>query len=132
MLLIASFYNYWENEKLHETIYLKAERAQFEGKWATVTKLLETEEQTPENYARILIEEEGPHAFFGNTVSLVEKLYETILHKTQDQVGKVKKTAYKRGYDDKGSLRLPHEHHGIPNYTEKESRRHLLKHPLLR
>jgi hypothetical protein len=100
-----------------------------------VQEILELEEQTPKNFENYYILKKGAFDFFGNFIKQSYKL--TLILKIRDTSKpsrhKVIMPIFRRGYKDKGSLRLPHENHGDQSQKEIEriDLRQKVKHPLL-
>jgi hypothetical protein len=107
----------------------------YEGEWANVQFFLEYEGLTAPKFEELYIERYGAHAFYGNF--LRETLRNSRSIKVTDRnavdTRPVKKKQFRRGYNDKGSLRLPHEFHGErPSAEERIDRRNNVAHPLLK
>lgn len=82
----------------------------YEGDWAKVQEILELRTITPYAVFVKLISWMSREDFYGNFVPLVLRLVRTArIVKISGSINrKVRKTQRKRGYDDKGTLRLPH------------------------
>lgn len=130
---------YWENEKIYRTLTNRAFLANYQGKWHLVQEILELENPTLETVYQKWTEKGGSFRSFQSLfkkVILKEEYYRSPLDPTLIVV----RPQRKRGYDDKGSSRLNHEHHGIPGKedfgepgekTERIDRRNKVAHPLI-
>lgn len=127
---------YWETERLYTTMAQKAYMAQYEGLWSKVQAMLELETQDFISMTKYFLEHIGTfndlsNYLTGKGVTLKPKYYDSVLDKRP-----VRYPQRKRGYDDKGSRRLPHEYHGedlvSPDTREREDRRKHIAHPLVR
>jgi hypothetical protein len=136
-IYIGLEYEYWENEKLFRTISQKAYLNKYNGQWKTVQDFLEAEFQSPKQYQEAFILRFGPREYHGNLLPAIQRLREVLKFKAsvERKEKPVKYPQFHRGYKDKGTLRLSHEKHGIPDYSsdpERPDRRSLVYHPLLR
>lgn len=89
----------------------------YEGKWKVVQEILE-QPLTPFNIVTTVVRELSLRELKGNVLPLVPLLAENykIVVRQVHVVKRPKKVRYpqrKRGYDDKGSLRLAHEIHEL-------------------
>lgn len=127
----------WESDVIYRSLGLQAYRCNYNGEWRTVQELLEAEQQTPEEYKQIFLKTHSPEDLYGNYLQKDKMRYfgRLIFAKNLESPDDrpVKRTIRKRGYSDKGSRRLPHEHHGDPPIRpQREDRRNRINHPLLR
>jgi hypothetical protein len=79
----------------------------YEGNWNLIEQLVRLKTSAPQKILDLIIENIGPHAFFGNWIPLMKfvarKLSQQILFLADRRP--VYKKQRKRGYNDKGSLR---------------------------
>lgn len=82
----------------------------YEGEWAKVQEILELRTLSPYNIVKLISGWMSAEDFYGNFVPLCSKLARTarIVRISYSNNRKVKKPQRKRGYDDKGTLRLSH------------------------
>lgn len=134
LIYISLYFPVWESEKLIRTISQKCFAQNYNGEWKTVQDFLEIEFKTPKDFETKYCSEKGPHDFFGNFLPKAERNIRAIkiTDLTKKNRTKVVYPIFHRGYKDKGSLRLPSDSHGIRPYKEKEDRRPLVFHPLVR
>lgn len=137
LVYISLYFPYWETEKLTKQLAQNAYAKNYQGGWSDVQEFLEYEGQTPEQFEAKYIERFGARDFYGNFLKKAERISRTI--KVRDRNAKdtrpVSKPQFRRGYNDKGTLRLPHEYHGERPYrdnTDRVDRRSQVAHPLLR
>lgn len=136
LIYLSTYFPYWSTDKLIDSIRQKCFYQNYEGKWEIVQEFLELDLQTPEQFEKEYISRKGAFDFFGNflresyRLSLILKIRDL----SKPSKHKVKKPVYRRGYKDKGSLRLPHENHGDRPISsiERVDRRQKVMHPLLR
>lgn len=124
----------WENDSMMRHLGQMCFKYKYEGKWKILQDYLEKITNFQE-FEKKYIEDFGPHDYYGNFLPSRQRWKKTRLEKIQE-VGldrdRVKKKVYRRGYDDKGTLRPPHR----PNLpggekVEREDRRQKIIHPLL-
>lgn len=131
---LSTYFEYWETDKLVGNIGQKAYKHNYNGEWRIVQDFLETKLQTPKQFEDKYLSIFGPHDFFGNFLPKAVRYLQRIkvINLTKPDTRPVTKRVYRRGYNDKGSRRLPHEFHGDPpQKKEKEDRRKHISHPLL-
>lgn len=110
--------NYCLVESLRTHIGKMAQNYRYEGRWSDIKDYLQNVK--PFHFRDglyFIISKIGTHAFYGNFIKKMVKAIENIkLRKMYQDVvtdrRPVKKSQRKRGYNDKGSRRLPHEFHG--------------------
>lgn len=134
-LVCPSTCNYFLIQALRDHIARMAENARFEGDWNTVRRIL-TEDTSLSIYDTwsFIMENMSPQDWFGNFVpNLVQALkairlrrrYFSVLSDTRP----VRKPQRKRGYNDKGSRRSPHQ---VPKWrkrSEKDKEKIVVKEP---
>lgn len=83
----------------------------YEGHWRTVQEILELSTMMPYQITEVLLRKMSPEDYFGNFVPLVKRVTKRIrfVKVYQNNRNRVKRTQRKRGYDDKGTLRLSHQ-----------------------
>lgn len=107
----------------------------YEGQWREVQEILEIKALTPRDIIKHFENTMSKEDIFGNMIPTINKVLNRVkivginpLKKT-----KVRRPKRKRGYDDKGTLRLSHEKHDFWEYSgmnpEREDRRHLISYP---
>lgn len=136
-IYLSTYFKPWETDSLIRHIAQMAYSRNYQGEWKTVQELLETELQTPEQYRKKFFELRSAEEFYGNILRLAQKFVDSrrfyITDEQKEKVHRVKRPQRHRGYRDKGSGRLPHEKHGEPPVKpDREDRRPLVNHPLLR
>lgn len=117
----------WKTDTLIRTCALRAFNNRYSGNWKVVQELLETTISGPAELVRELSKYFSPEDIFGNLIPNAIRFFNFIQIKnlSDPSTGKVRKPQFRRGYKDKGSRRLAHERHGIPNYQDiKTDRRH--------
>lgn len=135
LIYVSLYFEYWSTDKIIDAIRQKCYFQNYEGEWAIVQDFLELKLQTPEQFEKYYILTKGAFDFYGNFIKRAYKM--TKILKIQDVTKpskhRVRKPVYRRGYKDKGSLRLPHENHGEKpiSLIERIDRRQNVTHPLL-
>lgn len=124
------YYKYKIKEEMAQRCY----NYNYQGKWKIVQELLELSPDYPADILRYLEQHFSPETIFGNIVPMVRKMLLLMkLNKNINRRNKVKKPQRKRGYNDKGTLRFPHEIHRAwtSSYVEheREDRRDKIKAP---
>jgi len=125
---------YWNTESLVRRIVEKAYSSNYEGEWQTVQVFLERNPQTPKQFYELFLSYKSPEEFFGNLKRRAARLSLGIKCQKRESSRKpVRVPQRKRGYEDKGTYRPPHDDHGIPpSSDEKKDYRHHVGHPLLK
>jgi Skp family chaperone for outer membrane proteins len=135
VILFPEEIHYWETEKIYKTLQQKAFQANYQGKWELVQEILEQEQPNLQEIYEKWQTRGGTFRSFQNLfgeVHLKRDIYVSVVNDNR----RVKYPQRKRGYDDKGSRRLPHEDHGIPGapetaHKDRIDRRDKVRHPLL-
>lgn len=83
----------------------------YEGQWTLVQEILEQRTMTPYSIFTTLTENMSREDIYGNLVPLILRLTKLVklVKVSYDKTRRVKRTQRKRGYDDKGTLRLSHQ-----------------------
>jgi hypothetical protein len=90
----------------------------YQGKWKLVQEFLELEYNYPAGLFEELTKNFNLHDIYGNFIPTLSRVSRTVKIRTgQSRKRKVKRSQRKRGYDDKGTLRLQHERHSAWNWT---------------
>jgi len=100
-------HGYWRDLAL-EKIFQRARNANFQGNWMLVKEYLQDIQNTEEKAFLFLRKHFHPRDIFGNLVPLMKRLSRCIRVGTPAPP-RVRKPQRKRGYDDKGTLRLSHK-----------------------
>lgn len=105
-----------------------------QGQWALVEELLRGNYYTEEKCFRFLLRNFSKEDIFGNLVPRMKRLARGIKVVKPKVNTRVHKPRRKRGYDDKGTLLLPHEVHAAwesegPNPEKPSWERRLPQHP---
>lgn len=137
LIFLSTLKPFWETDTLIRSLAQKAFQCSYQGIWKEVQDYLEHYQPTPQWFIERYLQDHPPEEFFGNFLPRSEKEIDRIKYKpyfpSRNDLPRVRKTQRRRGYDDKGTLRLPHENHGEPpRSSNKEDRRGLCNHPLLR
>lgn len=138
LLFIFSFieeFPYWETEKIYRTLQNRAFLGNYQGKWHLVQEFLELENPNLDQAYQIWQNHGGSFRTFQNLFKEVRLKRDIYVSATFDS-RPIHRPQRKRGYDDKGSRRLPHEYHGIPGKLKEEDperldRRNKVQHPLI-
>jgi hypothetical protein len=132
-LLKVSEEEYWNTEAEVKYFANLCYRYGYEGKWRTFQEILErtTNFQVFEEVAQELL---GKYTYFGNLKPLIDRYSHTVRRYDPEPIRRVKRKVRRRGYNDKGSLRPPHCRNRLfpTSDTEREDRRNLVQHPLLK
>lgn len=125
---------YWMTDEIIRKIAHKAYQMNYEGSWAIVQEILEQQFQNPQEFYEVFLRFYSPEDFFGNLKRTAKRTIWKIRFQKRDPHGPIRRTQRVRGYRDHGTLRPIHQYHGIPpsSDVEKEDRRHLVAHPLLK
>jgi hypothetical protein len=135
VLYLSLYYPVWENQRITKQLTQLCFIFQYSGKWNFLQKLLE-EASTPEEFERIYIDEYGARDFFGNFLGKTERRFLIRRFDKHTDQGKerryITKKVYRRGYDDKGTLRPTHKPK-LPGgeKIEKIDKRDKVQHPLV-
>jgi hypothetical protein len=137
VILFPEEIHYWETEKIYKTLQQKAFQANYQGKWELVQEILEQEQPNLQEIYEKWQTRGGTFRSFQNLfgeVHLKRDIYVSVVNDNR----RVKYPQRKRGYDDKGSRRLPHEDHGdqgpqesLYSLLNRKDRRDKVRHPLL-
>lgn len=124
----------WENDTQVRSLGQMCFFYKYEGKWRIVQSFLE-ETTNFQEFEKKYKDVFGPHDFYGNFLPSRKRWKKTEqkkLTETGIDKHKVKQKVYRRGYDDKGTLR-PFHKPILPGgeSEEREDRRQRIKHPLL-
>jgi hypothetical protein len=135
VLLICSFFEYWETEKVYRHIAQLAYSRNYEGRWKEVQEILETRLQGPKEYLEKFLEQHSSEEFYGNLLPFAGNLAQMDFLRDLEhpRQRKLKVNARHRGYRDKGTYRFSHERHGdpVPRAEHQQDRRSLVAHPLI-
>lgn len=126
---------YWMTDEIYRVIGNRAYVANYQGDWKIVQDFLEQFPQSPMQFYDIWCCHRSPEEFFGNLKKRAKRLlYGFRIVSNDPPRRKPKHQERIRGYRDKGSLRLPHQYHGISPYSEtpKLDLRAKIGHPILR
>lgn len=131
---LSLWFQPWQTDVLVRSIAYRAYSNCYQGKWEQVQQILELELHDPESFEKWYCKH-NPSEFFGNILPMAEIIEKRVRYKDlriPDQKT-IRKPIRRRGYKDKGSRRLSHEHHGIPPISEERlDRRQKVSHPLLK
>jgi hypothetical protein len=114
-LCIPSTRNYFLIQNLRDHVGRMASNYRLEGNWSLVGQLLE-QDTGLQCYViwKAVLSTMNPQDWFGNFVPRLRRAlralrWRVMYHTVVSDKRPVRKTLRKRGYDDKGSWRLPHE-----------------------
>lgn len=114
---------------IKEHISKMAYNNRYEGKWNVVQEILELNIPNAINpIVEVICKYHSTNEIFGNIVPLVGTMVRSFYFKKNyisviDDNRPVRRPQRRRGYNDKGSLRLPHEHHSPENLELLESKK---------
>lgn len=117
-----------QEEDVRNHFERKAARRSYRGQWNLVHQLVHEETFAPIVLIQIVLDSEGPHAFFGNRVNSIIRAGTILrwdpIRTTEGSRAKPKQR--KRGYDDKGTLgkmkvEPPERDRGLPPETYTSS-----------
>lgn len=131
---LSLYFRFWQTDTLVRSLAHRAYANNYQGKWELVQEVLELELSQPEELEAWFIKVGLANEFFGVILPDAEKIERRVNYRDMSRPSNhyVRRTQRIRGYRDKGSCRLPHEHHGIPpTPEEREDRRPLVHHPLV-
>lgn len=130
--------SYWITDDIHRTIAQQAYHSNYEGEWEAVQEILEQYPHTPKEFYDAFLKRHSSDEFFGNLVKRANRLSRGISFKRRDPHGPIRWPQRHRGYNDKGTLRPPHQTvEPIPGEVdlqlmpERIDRRKNVGHPLL-
>lgn len=97
-------------ERLRNQLSRLAHSKGLQGRWSLVERLVRQEPYTPAAVLNCLVQEVGPHAFFGNHIKSMRRIYKNMKVKNpyEPSTSPVRKPQRKSGYNDKGHLPLSH------------------------
>lgn len=135
LMLTATEAPFWETERIYFQLGQRAYLSQYKSLWNHVQGLLELKSQTFIEMIKYFLEHIGNFNDLSNYLDgrlrVKAKYYTSVLDKRP-----IRYPQRKRGYDDKGSRRLPHEYHGedlTQEYKEERiDRRQNINHPMLK
>jgi len=134
-LFITTLFPYWETDRIIKEMGQKAYLYSYSGIWQEVQDYLELYQNDPLWFLEKYLTTHSINDLFGNFFPRVEKTMNRIIKKPETmykhRLPPVRYPHRKRGYDDKGTLRAPHERHGDPPIREKVDKRDKINHPLL-
>lgn len=124
---------YWRDLAL-EKLYKKAKAHNFQGHWNTLREYLEGIQMTEEKAFYFLCKHFSTRDIFGNLIPQALRLSRAIRIKESSVLRPYKRPLRKRGYDDKGTLLLPHQIHSAwefsgPNPEKEEMEHQRPRHP---
>lgn len=137
LIFISTFLDYWNTDVVIRAIGQKAYQNNYQGIWQEVQDFLEHYQNDPMWFVSEYLKIHGPFDFFGNFLNRVKREIRMIRikpdHPPSYSLPRVRRKVWRRGYDDKGHRRPPHEDHGDPPVpsSEKNDRRPWIHHPLL-
>lgn len=136
LIYLMTYFRFWETESIIKAIAQNAYAKNYEGEWSNVQEFLEYKDLTTEQFEAYYIQRYGAHDFFGNFLKRSVRISRTLKFNDRNKkdTRPVRKPQFRRGYNDKGTLRLPHEYHGERPYsdnTNRIDRRKQVAHPLL-
>lgn len=123
----------WTTEHLYRTIAQRAYNVNYQGRWGEVQRLLEAPIHNPQDFDFYFLQTHDPQELYGNLLRDLARIEKLIDQRRTDRPDRrpVRRRIRRRGYQDKGTRRLPHEFHGDPPVgPEREDRRKLISHPL--
>lgn len=131
---LSLYFAPWQTDVLVRSIAHRAYANCYQGKWQLVQEILELEVSRPEELEDWYLAH-NPFEFYGcvlpETIIVERRVRYRDSRKSINSP--VRKPQRRRGYNDKGSRRLPHEDHGDPPIREeREDRRLQIAHPLIR
>jgi len=114
-----------QEEDIRNKMAYNAYRYRYEGNWKLLDELVRLEQLIPGIMIDVIIEQIGPHAFYGNVVRLMKKNVKLIKQKTLFLADKrlVKRSNRKRGHTDLGKLPKQHQ---VPKSREIKEREKFL------
>lgn len=94
-----------------EKISREGQRYNWEGTWKIVKEIISNNILVPYTVIDVILRHYSTHTLFGNIIPLARRLMNSlrIYNPYEAPKSKPRKTQRKRGYDDKGSLRPPHQ-----------------------
>lgn len=120
--------------KFTEEMASRCYKNNYQGKWELVQDFIELQPHTLYNILEFLEDHFSYCDLYGNILPLVEKLAKSLkVGRQRPNNGRVKKPQRRRGYNDKGTLRLNHEHHSLWTWSgpneERLDRRSKISYP---
>lgn len=131
---LSLYFAPWQTDVLVRSIAHRAYANCYQGKWELVQKILELELSRPEELED-WYKSYNPFEFYGCVLpeSIIVEKRVRYKDSRKPNNSPVRRPQRRRGYNDKGSRRLPHEDHGdAPTREEREDRRLQVAHPLIR
>lgn len=130
-LLSLKDFQEWQTERIIRHLSFLCYRNNYQGEWSNVQELLETKIHLPREFFEAYKRKHGEDEFFGNLLKeaylilksrvITKRNYYSVIEDTR----RIKRKIRRRGYDDKGTLRLSHQFHGDPPVrdSQREDRR---------
>lgn len=132
-ILLVSEGKWWESEKIYRRISNFCYLHQYEGEWSNVQELLENC-KTFSEYREKMLERMNSQDFYGNYLPAICRWIKVLKPKREGvQLGPVKHSERRRGYNDHGTLRPIHtRYRNLGELTdERIDRRSQVLHPFI-